>query len=311
MKFSIFSPTKYIKESEKGKYRKIYDTVLTREVSFSQEEREVSLIAMMKINYLKRLESSVNSFVLSLHRLIEKIDGVIDKINEFKQETTIKDLELYDIEDFVENDIQEELVGSKVKIHLSDIELEVWKKDLLNDRREIYKLYKNAVEIDEHRDKKLNILKQLIANKIKNPLNKNNKKILIFTAYSDTANYIYNSLEKWCIKEHGVNIGLVLGSGVNKTTFKPKRFKEQSDYESILVNFSPISKVRNKMNHMPQDGEIDILIATDCISEGQNLQDCYYLINFDIHWNPVRIIQRFGRIDRIGSKNKKIQLVNF
>ena len=84
----------------------------------------------------------------------------------------------------------------------------------------------------------------------------------------------------------------------------------RKDLSSIITSFSPISKERDKISpELTQ--EIDLLIATDCISEGQNLQDCDYLVNYDIHWNPVRIIQRFGRVDRLGSRNDQIQLVNF
>ncbi len=135
--------------------------------------------------------------------------------------------------------------------------------------------------------------------------------MLVFTAFSDTAQYLYENLKDWALNDQGIHAALVCGSAENKTTFHVKGFKKQSDYLSIITNFSPRSKHREKMKNMPQEGEIDLLIATDCISEGQNLQDCDYLINYDIHWNPVRIIQRFGRIDRLGSTNEYIQLVNF
>ncbi len=161
------------------------------------------------------------------------------------------------------------------------------------------------------RDRKLQELKRLVRGKVESPLNPGNHKVLVFTAFSDTATYIYEALKDWVRDELDLHIAVVTGSAENKTTFKPKGFRAQTDFNAMLTNFSPRSKNREKMSSMPQEGEIDILIASDCISEGQNLQDCDYLVNYDIHWNPVRIIQRFGRIDRLGSTNDSIQLVNF
>jgi hypothetical protein len=178
-------------------------------------------------------------------------------------------------------------------------------------------LFDKASVITPERDSKLKDLKALIKKKVQNPTTtktgKQNKKVLIFTAFADTAKYLYNNIETWAKEELNVNAALITGGNENKTTFKPKGFSEYTEYNHILSNFSPISKKRSAMKNMPrdEDGEIDILIATDCISEGQNLQDCDYLVNYDIHWNPVRIIQRFGRIDRIGSINSKVHLVNF
>ena len=137
--------------------------------------------------------------------------------------------------------------------------------------------------------------------------------MLIFTAFSDTAEYLYSNLAPIVLEKAGLHTGLVTGEGT-ETTLRNYR----SDFNTILTLFSPVSKEADTLlpgwNSSPE-GEtgrrLSLLIATDCISEGQNLQDCDYLINYDIHWNPVRIIQRFGRIDRIGSKNVKIQLVNY
>ena len=200
-----------------------------------------------------------------------------------------------DIDDAFDNTI-----GTKLKFYLGDLDLYLWLVDLKKDKDALVLLYNVAKSVTIERDNKLKVLKELIKEKVNNTINDNNNKILIFTAFADTAKYLYNNLKDFALNELKLHIALVTGTGENKTTLG------SADYNHILTNFSPISKNRNKMKSMPQDEEIDVLIATDCISEGQNLQDCDYLINYDIHWNPVRIIQRFGRIDRIGSKIKKI-----
>ncbi len=209
-------------------------------------------------------------------------------------------------EELEENPEDEEQwqVGKKLKYDLADLKIDEWLKDLDSDRTALIGLYNFAVAITPERDAKLKQLKQLIEDKINNPLNEGNKKAVVFTAYSDTASYLYENLKDWAKNELGLDIALIIGT-FTKTTFG------KNDFAHILSNFSPVSKQRNRKPSMPQRGEIDILIATDSISEGQNLQDCDFLVNYDIHWNPVRIIQRFGRIDRLGSKNDKIQLVNF
>ncbi len=179
-----------------------------------------------------------------------------------------------------------------------------WLKDLELDRMALIALYNLANSITPDRDAKLKQLKEIISDKIKHPINDDNKKVIVFTAFSDTASYLYNNLQAWAKNDLGLEIALITGS-YTKTSFG------KNEFGNILTNFSPLSKHRARKPSMPQEGAIDILIATDSISEGQNLQDCDLLINYDIHWNPVRIIQRFGRIDRLGSKNKQIQLVNF
>jgi len=208
-------------------------------------------------------------------------------------------------------------VGEKLTFKMNHLKLDEWKTAMQEDKDQLYELLLRAKDVDANRDAKLKELKTLIKKKVQNPTitktGKENKKVLVFTAFADTAKYLYEHLEEWAIKELGAHIALVTGGSENKTTFKPQGYTYHTEYNHILTNFSPISKKRNAMKNMPkdEDGEIDILIATDCISEGQNLQDCDYLVNYDIHWNPVRIIQRFGRIDRIGSINNKVQLVNF
>jgi superfamily II DNA or RNA helicase len=308
-KLSVFNPSAYVLP-EKQEY---YDAMGTGQVmAFKQSDREHFLIGMMKVNFLKRLESSIESFEISMDRTIQKIERLEDRIEKFIKTKNKTDNE-YIASDYEPDDTEFEedseeaeqwQVGKKLKFNLSDLNLTLWLEDLQKDKEALSDLYNTATAITPDRDAKLKDLKELIEKKIKTPLNDGNKKVVIFTAFADTAQYLFNETKEWAQKKLGLNIALVGGS-ITQTTFG------KNDYASILTNFSPISKNRNKIKSMKQDEEIDILIATDCISEGQNLQDCDYLINYDIHWNPVRIIQRFGRIDRLGSKNDKIQLVNF
>nr|NQU91872.1 DEAD/DEAH box helicase [Bacteroidota bacterium] len=308
-KLSVFNPSAYIKDDMKKKYEEL---AATSGVSgFKQSDREYFLIGMMKINFLKRLESSIESFEISMDRTIQKIEKLENKIKEFiksKQKTHEEVLEALepDEDELEENadDLEQWQVGKKLKFDLADLELADWLSDLGKDKEALIDLYNNAVAVTPDRDAKLKDLKKLIQDKINQPLNIGNKKVIVFTAFADTANYLFDELKDWVQIDLKLNIALVIGSQ-SKTSFG------KAEYSNILTNFSPIAKHRNIMKSMPQEGEIDVLIASDCISEGQNLQDCDFLINYDIHWNPVRIIQRFGRIDRLGSKNDKIQLVNF
>lgn len=308
-KLSVFNPSAYVLPQHKNKYE---EQAKTKGVlGFKQSDREHFLIGMMKVNFLKRLESSIESFEISMDRTIQKIERLETKIQDFlksKLRTQEEELETLqpDEDELEENadELEQWQVGKKLKFDLADLNLEKWLNDLEKDRQALIKLHNFAIAVTPDRDAKLKDLKKLISEKVKQPLNAYNKKVIVFTAFADTANYLFDCLKDWAQNELNLNIALVAGSQ-SKTTFG------KSEYSNILTNFSPLSKNRNKMIGMKQDGEIDILIATDCISEGQNLQDCDYLINYDIHWNPVRIIQRFGRIDRLGSKNDKIQLVNF
>ncbi len=307
-KLSVFNPSAYVKKEARDKYE---EKGANREFGFMQSTREHFLIGMMKVNFLKRLESSIESFEISMDRTIKKIDKLIDNIKAFQDLDKPNDVvNLFDLEpeadELEENPEDEEQweVGKKLKYKLADLNLNKWQKDLEADRTALIELYNFAYSITPERDAKLKQLKDLITEKINNPINHNNKKVLVFTAYSDTAEYLYNNIESWAKAEHNLETALITGSKYKTTFGKPQ-------FASILTNFSPRSKYRSRKASMPQHGQIDILIATDSISEGQNLQDCDYLINYDIHWNPVRIIQRFGRIDRLGSVNEKIQLVNF
>ncbi|MBI4378379.1 MAG: DEAD/DEAH box helicase family protein [Nitrospinae bacterium] len=306
-KLSLFNPYQYVKDELKDHYDK------EKVKNFTQEDREHYLIGMMKVNFLKRLESSVNSFAISMDRTIKKIEELEDKIYEFK-EKGVKEGEI-DIDDLHTAGADEETedaweVGKKIKYSLSHIDIEKWLKDLATDKEQLKRLHQAASAVSPERDAKLAEIKELIEEKIATPTTnkdgKKNRKVLVFTAFADTALYLYNALKDWAKNYLKVHIALVSGGSVeNKTTFG------KNDFTHILTNFSPISKNRDKIRIMPQDEEIDILIATDCISEGQNLQDCDCVINYDIHWNPVRIIQRFGRIDRIGSRNEKVYMFNF
>ena len=300
LNLAIYSPMKYVLPSKVEQYSKKYDTNMGKTV-FKQTDREESLVHLMRINILKRMESSIHSFAITVLKILKNIEGTLEKINTFEDFVEDFDIEELDIED---NRLDGVLIGSKnVKIHLKDIDKIRWESELEADKVILEKILKEANKITVERDKKLVELQKLIKQKVENPLNKENKKIIIFTAFADTAKYLYNNISTYILDELGLYSAIVTGSDNPKTNLKGVK----TEFNNILTNFSPRSKERRDKDKT----EIDILIATDCISEGQNLQDCDYLINYDIHWNPVRIIQRFGRIDRIGSQNEVIQLVNF
>ncbi len=307
-KLSLFAPSRYVTDE----FKPLYQTHAGD--PFSQADREKFLVGMMKVNFLKRLESSVHSFEITMERTIGKIESLERKIANFQttpdQNPESNELEL-DIE-IPEGD--EELaaaqeVGGRFKYQLKHLRLDDWLKDLQRDKQQLSLLHASAKDVTVERDAKLKELKRLIERKVRNPstnkLGQENKKVLVFTAFADTASYLFEAIAPWARQALGIQVALVSGGGDNRATMG------KTDFNHILTNFSPRSKQRAKIKSMPQEGEIDLLIATDCISEGQNLQDCDYLINYDIHWNPVRIIQRFGRIDRIGSVNRTVQLVNF
>lgn len=299
-----FSPVSSLKEEKKAEYAAKYDYQLTSGSVFTQSDREKNLVDLMRVNYLKRMESSIYSFYLSLKALLEQVNQNLYKI-EHISELSDKSITIDNID--IEEDESDYLIGNKVKVLLQDIDLVKWRQELEYDRDTLTKLMESAATISAARDEKLTRLKEVIAHKIENPINDENKKVIIFTAFADTATYLYEELSEWIWDEYGLFTALIKGSGTNKTNFPDIERKEMNE---LLTHFSPCSKERDK-TYPNVKREIDLLIATDCISEGQNLQDCDYLVNYDIHWNPVRIIQRFGRIDRLGSKNEQIQLVNF
>ena len=302
----IYTPSNYIFPSKMNKY---IDITHNKADNLTQTGREQGIRRLMSINLLKRLESSVNSFQLTLKRIESLIDETIKSIDRFEKYGH-SDIDMYEASDsewdIDDNNTDYFTVGKKVKIDLADMDYKTWRAELEKDAKTLELLTLMVADITPEHDSKLQELLKLVSDKIENPINPGNKKVLIFSAFSDTAEYLYEHVSTYVKKKYGLNTAVITGSIDGKTTIKG--FK--ASLNNVLTCFSPISK--GKALLMPEsDADIDILIATDCISEGQNLQDCDYLVNYDIHWNPVRIIQRFGRIDRIGSKNQYIQLVNF
>ena len=308
LNLSIYTPTHFILPSKMDKYAELYEDNKVN-VGFTQANREQGIRRLTAINLMKRMESSVFSFNLTLKRIKELIGNTIDTIDKYNNSSSCKlnlsDISLEDI-DVDDQNSDEFSFGKKVKIDIADMDYLSWKNELAKDRETLALLTSMVEDITPQYDMKLQELLGLIKKKIENPINENNKKIIIFTAFADTAEYLYENVSKYVKDNFNLNTAMVTGTVDGKTTAPLKK----KDLNTVLTCFSPISKDRNML--MPNSTiDIDVLIATDCISEGQNLQDCDYLINYDIHWNPVRIIQRFGRVDRIGSKNKYIQLVNF
>ena len=305
---AVFNPARFLK----AEFAHFYDDRIVR--NFTQADREMFLIGMMKVNFLKRLESSIHSFAITMERTIDRIENLEKRLLAFKAAQAAKELDLSEFQDtldlFEDDDPPPSDVGGEKRFSLDHLKVDEWLSVLKEDRVKLNEIRLHAKDVGPDRDAKLLMLKGLIAEKMRNPTINNDgepvRKVIVFTAFADTATYLYDQVASWAQENFTANSALVTGAAAGcKSNFGPSRFSE------ILVNFSPTAKKRSGMRGMPQEGEIDILIATDCISEGQNLQDCDLLINYDIHWNPVRIIQRFGRIDRIGSRNSEIQLVNF
>lgn len=313
LNLALYHPTSKLRKDLPSEIREMYQDKIMG--GFTQEGREKILISMMKVNFLKRLESSVDSFRLTLQRTIDKINNLEERIIAFERHVDSNPSIDYDTltpDQFEDPDFEQEefTIGGKRRIHLGHLDLPEWLKEVRQDRVQLQFLLEKTLSVKPERDGKLSDLRVLIEEKVATPSvtreGKQNRKILIFTAFADTARYLYGQIAPWA-KTLGIHTALVVGDGDNKTSLP----KPSADYDDILTNFSPVSKSRAEQPRFPQDEEIDLLIATDCISEGQNLQDCDLLVNYDIHWNPVRIIQRFGRIDRIGSRNNEVHLVNF
>jgi Helicase conserved C-terminal domain/SNF2-related domain len=303
LKLASYAPLRYVLPHKQKAYDKKYSTEIRGgEGFFRQADREESLIHLLRVNVLKRMESAVPSFALTVQRQLLDVEDMLSRI-----ESQAEDLEEIEIEDVDIDDpsVESLLVGRKVKVLLKDVDLVRWRQDLIEDRNRLATLHAAAAQVGAARDAKLAALREVIEFKYRNPINVGNRKVIVFTAFADTARYLYEQLAPWAAKHLGAHSALVTGTGSNQVTLPGLR----KDLASILTAFSPRSKERPA--EFAGEGQLDLLIATDCISEGQNLQDCDWLINYDIHWNPVRIIQRFGRIDRIGSPNTRIQLVNF
>lgn len=310
LNLTIYTPTHFVLASKLDKYAELYEDNKVN-VGFTQANREQGIRRLTAINLMKRMESSVYSFNLTLTRMKKLIEDTIEVIDTFDKHSS-KSIELTDIADIEEYDDDDQNTddlfsfGRKVKIDLADMDYISWRDSLEKDRDILELLTLMVGDITPEHDSKLQELLSVIDKKITHPINEGNRKIIIFTAFADTAEYLYTHVSKYVKERFGLDTAMVSGSVEGKTTCP----KLKADLNTVLTCFSPVSKDKELL--MPNDNtEIDVLIATDCISEGQNLQDCDYLINYDIHWNPVRIIQRFGRIDRIGSRNKVIQLVNF
>jgi len=314
LRLALYHPTSFLRADLPAETRAAYDAKILG--GFTQEGRERILVSMMKVNFLKRLESSVDSFRLTLKRTIEKIDLLETRITAFEKHLDNNpdvDYDQLTPENFEDPDFDQDdfTIGGRRRIHLAHLMLPEWLKAVRNDRAQLQFLLEKTQSVTPVRDGKLAELKNFIEEKVRHPTvnrdGKPNRKVLIFTAFADTARYLYENLSSWARKDLQIHTGLVCGDGGNAASLG------RIDYDDILTNFSPLAKRRADQSaaFTNQKEEIDLLIATDCISEGQNLQDCDLLINYDIHWNPVRIIQRFGRIDRIGSRNDAVQLVNF
>jgi len=303
LNLASYAPLRYVLPNKQAAYDAKYSTEIRGgESFFRQVDREESLIHLLRVNILKRMESAVYSFSLTVQRQLKDVETVLAHIENHDADIEELDIAEVDIDDPAFEPL---LVGRKVKVLLSDVDLIRWKQELIEDRNRLATLVAAAQQVDAERDAKLAKLREMIEQKCLQPINAGNRKIIVFTAFSDTAQYLYANLAPWAKASLGIDAALVTGSAGIQSTLPGLR----KSMSSVLSAFAPRAKERPA--DLADEGEIDLLIATDCISEGQNLQDCDWLVNYDIHWNPVRIIQRFGRIDRIGSPNQNIQLVNF
>lgn len=307
---AVYAPSQYILPSRAKKYEHIYDNEVQGKGTLRQVNREKALQSLMTVNLLKRLESCVESFRSTLKKIWDVNENTMKAIDDYEHgKTGAKNYttEQEDPSDISDDDLDEDSgTLGKVKISFADMDLATYKRELQHDIDLLSTTYALMEYVSPEKDQKLQCLKKVISEKIEHPFNPGNRKVLIFSAFSDTVDYLYENLANFLKEKYGLNVAKIEGSvGGNDSTIKGVK-----DFEKILTMFSPISK-EISLRYPDEKNRIDILFATDCLSEGQNLQDCDICINYDIHWNPVRIVQRFGRIDRIGSKNKYIQLVNF
>ena len=290
---AAYAPLRYVLPHKQASYDAKYSTrIRGGESFFRQVDREESLVHLLRVNVLKRMESSVSSFVLTINRQLADVEATLAKID--AQAEAVEEIDIEDV-DAEDPAFESLLVGRKVKVLLQDVDRVRWRQDLMEDRNRLATLLSAARQVSTARDAKLRALREVIERKCRAPLNPDNRKVLVFTAFADTAQYLYQELSGWAQKELGLHAALVTGTGHNQTTLPNLR----KDFVSIITAFSPRSKERPE--DLAADGEVDLLIATDCVSEGQNLQDCDTVINYDIHWNPVRL----------GSSNERIQLINF
>ena len=307
---AVYAPMDYVLASKIAKYEQLYDTTVGR-ATLKQVDREKALQRLMSINMLKRLESCVDSFRITLKKVSKINEDTLNSIRAYELNKTKSSFEAnqvdeddFDNEDF---DLGDDSTLGKVKIDFADMDLILWKKNLTKDIETLNGLYEIMEWITPEKDLKLQKLIEVIKDKVEHPFNEGNKKVLIFSAFADTANYLYENLAPLMLNKYGLKSARIEGGTKGNTT----NAGGDKDTERLLTLFSPISKERDLIYPEDKNNDIDVLIATDCVSEGQNLQDCDICINYDIHWNPVRIVQRFGRIDRIGSRNEYVQLINF
>ena len=307
---SVYAPMNYILPSRLAKYEELYDTKVGAS-TLKQSNRERALQRLMTINMLKRLESCVESFRITVRKITEINKNTYNSILEYERSSAHSTMEFSQIsEDDFENDdfdLTNDSTLGKVKIDFADMDLRSWKEDLKKDIETLEMLYDIMAFATPDKDLKLQKLIEVIENKINNPFNAGNRKVLVFSAFADTTNYLYENIAPLLKEKYGICSARIQGAQAGNTS----NVGGNNETDRLLTLFSPISKERSQTYPADQNVDIDLLIATDCVSEGQNLQDCDICINYDIHWNPVRIVQRFGRIDRIGSKNEYIQLVNF
>lgn len=322
MTMDVYAPLSHLQPSKTDKYEKKYQIDLSSEDKNAnslgqgltrQRNRESGLKKLMTTSLLKRLESSVYAFRLTIEKIIklnEETDAIIQKYLDGDKSACIqRKMTGLAVEDPDEDELYSmyEISGSVINIELADLDIVTWQRNILHDIEILTEVYNAMLLVTPESDNKLCELKKLIAEKFANPINEGNKKILIFSAFADTADYLYDNLAPYMQSEYGLYSARIGGGNNNATNVGGR-----TDSDRLLTLFSPLSKQREiTLKDEPNTPNIDVLIGTDCISEGQNLQDCDICINYDIHWNPVRIVQRFGRIDRIGSRNEKIQLVNF
>lgn len=307
---AVYTPLSYVFPSRLAKYEDLFNvTAGNARSNLGQKGREQGLKKLMTVNLLKRLESSVEAFRLTLANIEAGVDRMMTRLNAHGDQ--LVDLGAdpvgrdFDLDDEDDADIEALSYGEKIKIDLYDVDIESWRRDLWNDRETLHGLLDELRRVTPEHDLKLRRLTEIIAEKASNPINPDNRKVLVFSAFADTANYLYRELAP-ILEASGLESAVITGGSHSVKTTLGAGF----DFQQVMSMFSPRSKQRHLT--MPQETrDIDVLIGTDVISEGQNLQDCDFLINYDIHWNPVRIIQRFGRIDRIGSTSEQIQLVNF
>ena len=296
-RLAVYMPSQYLRDTS------VLDEEKAR-LHFDQRDREHWLIGMMRVNLLKRLESSVHSFTLTMERIIAKMDELGQRIDAWIADPDNAQINLLARAEEGHEEDEEFSLGKGRRYRLADLDLQAWKKDLQEDRRSFRAIHQQAARVTVERDAKLRELKRILEKKVETAQpgkdGRPNRKALIFTTFSDTASYLYEHVSEWARTQLGVHAGLVTGSAGNRTTIG------KADFAGVLARFAPVAQLTS-----PRDEEIDILIATDCLSEGQNLQDCDLVVNYDVHWNPVRLMQRFGRIDRIGSRNAQVAMANF